>query len=53
MAIWYSLRVERVISVGLAADARGDANIDFIVGGRLGNSSPFRKRPGLGAMIRK
>jgi hypothetical protein len=50
---WYSLKVDRVISVGPEAEARGEANIDLSVGGRFGISSPLRKRPGLKAMILK
>jgi hypothetical protein len=40
-------------SVGAEAAARGEVNMDFIVGGKLGISSPLRKRPGLEAIILK
>jgi hypothetical protein len=51
--IWYSVRVDVFSSVGEDAEARGDRNMDLRLGGRLGNSSPRRKSPGLEARILK
>jgi len=42
-----------VISIGGVEAARGDENMDFIEGGKFGNSSPLKKSPGLAAMILK
>jgi hypothetical protein len=40
-------------SVGDDDAARGDANMDFMLSGKFGISSPLRKRPGLDARILK
>src|SRR4030043_1909789 len=53
MGSWYSRRVDRVSSVGAEDRARGDANRDFIDGGRFGISSPLTKSPGLEAISLK
>src|SRR4030043_648131 len=53
MGSWYSRRVDRVSSVGAEDAARGDANRDFIDGGRFGISSPLMKSPGLEAISLK
>src|SRR4030042_2546594 len=49
----YSRRVDRVSSVGAEDAAPGDANRDFIDGGRFGISSPLTKSPGLEAISLK
>jgi len=42
-----------VISTGGVEVALGEENIDFMVGGKFGISSPFKKSPGLAAIILK
>lgn len=49
----YSPNVDRVISIGGVEAALGEENMDFIVGGKFGISSPLKKSPGLAAMILK
>jgi hypothetical protein len=53
MPCLYSPSVDRVISIGGVEAALAEENMDFIVGGKFGISSPLKKSPGLAAMILK